>query len=50
MLLKNSGETNVQIAYKANNNVATFKLENKRNVDRKIINVLKKSQISSIIS
>ena len=49
-ILKNSGETDVQISYKANNNVATFKLENKRNVDRKIINVLKKSQISSIIS
>ena len=44
------GNTNVKIKYKYKNFISTFKLDNKRNIDRKTVDKLKKLDISSIIN
>ena len=48
-LIKKSGPTNVKIHFKEGDKELTFKLQNKREVDRKSINILKNQGISTII-
>jgi DNA polymerase III subunit alpha len=48
-LIKEKGSTEVKINISHKNNDICFKLKNKRNIDRKSINILKNNDISTII-
>ena len=48
--LSNPGETTININIKNNEKVLNFKLENKRNLDRKTINLIRNREISAIIN
>tara|TARA_Y100001970_G_scaffold95369_1_gene120172 strand:+ start:20497 stop:23913 length:3417 start_codon:yes stop_codon:yes gene_type:complete len=48
--LKKPGETTININIKSNKKGLNFKLENKRNLDRKTINLLRNKEISAIIN
>ena len=46
----NKGNTLINISLRDKNNYFTFQLKNKRNIDRKSINLLRNKEISAIIS
>ena len=48
--LSNPGETTININIKNNEKALNFKLENKRNLDRKTINLIRNREISAIIN
>ena len=48
-LVKKEGSTDVKINLKDDKNELTFKLKNKRFIDRKSINLIRKQDISTII-
>jgi len=48
--LPKNGDTLIKIKLSDENNVFNFQLENKRNIDRKTINLLRNKEISAIIS
>ena len=48
--LTNKGETLVKIKVQNKDNYINFNLENKRNIERKDINILRNKEISAIIS
>jgi len=48
--LSNDGDTLIKIKLSDNHNNYDFKLKNKRNIDRKTLNVLRNREISAIIS
>jgi len=47
--LKEEGTTEVKINLENNNNNISFKLKDKRFIDRKVINILRNNDISTII-
>ena len=49
-ILQNKGSTLVKIKLSDDNNLFNFQLENRRNIDRKSVNLLRNKEISSIIS
>ena len=49
-LTKENGNTQVQLKLHTDNKNLTFKLKNKRKVDREILRSLKNKDISSLIS
>ena len=49
-ILQNKGGTLVKIKLSDDNNLFNFQLENRRNIDRKTVNLLRNKEISSIIS
>ena len=48
-LTKENGNTDVKLVLNENGNKLTFKLKEKRKIDRKIINSLKNKEISAVI-
>jgi len=48
--LKKDGKTQIRINISNGNNNLSFELENKRNIDRKTINLIRNKEISAIIS
>ena len=48
--LDKKGETLIKINLSDKNNNLSFELENKRNIERKTINLLRNKEISAIIS
>mgnify|MGYP001497170769 FL=1 len=48
--LINKGETTVKINIDENDNDLSFELKNKRNLDRKTLNLLRNKEISALIS
>ena len=48
--MSNEGTTNVQINIKDKSNDVSFKLKNKRHIDRKTINILRNNDIYAIIN
>ena len=49
LLAKEKGSTDIKINLKEKNREYTFQLKNKRNIDRKSINILRNDDISAII-
>ena len=49
-ILKEDGKTLVNICLKTDDKSLTFRLKNMRNLDRKSLNLLRKREISAIIS
>ncbi len=49
-ILKEDGKTLINISLKTNDKSLTFRLKNMRNLDRKSLNLLRKREISAIIS
>jgi DNA polymerase III subunit alpha len=49
-LIEDAGETNVNLKIKDNDKNLLFKLKEKRNIDRKSINIIRNSNISAIIN
>ena len=49
-ILNKEGKTTVNINFLTNDNLFKFKLKNKRNFDRKSLNLLRKHQIQAIIA
>ena len=49
-LSKENGNTDVKLVLNENGNKLTFKLKEKRKIDRKIINSLKNKEISAVIN
>jgi len=49
-ILKENGKTSVNINVINDNNIIHFKLKNSKNLDRKLLNLLRKQQIQSTIS
>jgi DNA polymerase-3 subunit alpha len=49
-LIEDVGETNVNFKIKENNKNLLFRLKEKRNIDRKSINIIRNSNISAIIN
>ena len=47
--LINKGDTLININFNDKNNSVDFQLKNKRNIDRKTINLLRNKEISAII-
>ena len=48
-IIPNNGNTVVKIKLRDQNNELDFTLKNKRNVDRKMLNVIRNKEISAII-
>ena len=49
-LIEDGGETNVNFKIKENDKNLLFRLKEKRNIDRKSINIIRNSNISAIIN
>ena len=49
-LIKNDGKSNIKIEFNDLNKKFTFKLKNRRQIDRKSINLIKNKDISAIIN
>ena len=48
-IIPNDGNTLVRIKLRDQNNELDFKLKNKRNIDRKMLNIIRNKEISTII-
>ena len=48
-ILNDNGETTVKIKLRDHDKDFSFKLKNKRNIDRKMVNILRNQEISTII-
>ena len=48
-IISNDGNTVVKIRLRDQNNELDFTLKNKRNVDRKMLNIIRNKEISAII-